>query len=85
MDSIIIKGVDCHIGSQITEIGPFTDAITKLLKMIDTLTLMGIEIDHLDIGGGIGITRLLSAFDKTSSSYTDRWIKAFTSDTSTPK
>ena len=55
MDSIIIKGVDCHIGSQITEIGPFTDAISKLLKMIDTLTLMGIEIDHLDIGGGIGI------------------------------
>ena len=43
MDSIIIKGVDCHIGSQITEIGPFTDAISKLLKMIDTLTLMGIE------------------------------------------
>tara|TARA_A100001011_G_scaffold373455_1_gene432885 strand:- start:234 stop:1103 length:870 start_codon:yes stop_codon:yes gene_type:complete len=37
------------------------------------------------VGGGIGITRLLSAFDKTSSSYTDRWIKAFTSDTSTPK
>ena len=55
MDSIIIKGVDCHIGSQITEIGPFTDAISKLLKMIDTLTLMDIEIDHLDIGGGIGI------------------------------
>ena len=35
------------------------------------------------VGGGIGITRLLSAFDKTSSSYTDRWIKDFTSDTST--
>ena len=55
MDSLIIKGVDCHIGSQITEIAPFIDAISKLLKMVDTLTLLGIEIDHLDIGGGIGI------------------------------
>tara|TARA_B100000035_G_scaffold134321_1_gene114302 strand:+ start:54423 stop:55676 length:1254 start_codon:yes stop_codon:yes gene_type:complete len=55
MDSLIIKGVDCHIGSQITELGPFVDAISKLLKMIDTLSLMDIKIDHLDIGGGIGI------------------------------
>ena len=55
MDSIIIKGIDCHIGSQITELAPFIDAISKLLKMVDALTLLGIEIDHLDIGGGIGI------------------------------
>lgn len=55
MDSIIIKGIDCHIGSQITELAPFIDAISKLLKMVDTLTLLGIEINHLDIGGGIGI------------------------------
>ena len=55
MDSVMIKGVDCHIGSQITEIGPFIDSISKLLKMTDTLASMGIEIEHLDIGGGIGI------------------------------
>ena len=55
MDSVLIKGIDCHIGSQITEIGPFVDAISKLINMVDTLALMNIEINHIDIGGGIGI------------------------------
>ena len=55
MDSLLIKGIDCHIGSQITDISPFIDAITKLVEMIEKLVLMGIEINHIDIGGGIGI------------------------------
>ena len=55
MDSVLIKGIDCHIGSQITEIGPFVDAISKLINMVDALALMNIEINHIDIGGGIGI------------------------------
>ena len=55
MDSVLIKGIDCHIGSQITKIGPFVDAISKLINMVDTLALMNIEINHIDIGGGIGI------------------------------
>ena len=77
-DSIIIKGVDCHIGSQITEIGPFIDAISKLLKMIDTLTLMGIDIDHLDIGGGIGINyddEKIFNFDEYASAITRLFAK----------
>jgi len=55
MDSISIRGIDCHIGSQITELSPFIDSIAKLVGIIDKLKVLGIHIAHLDIGGGIGI------------------------------
>ena len=55
MDSIAIRGIDCHIGSQITELSPFIDSIAKLVGIIDKLKVLGIHIAHLDIGGGIGI------------------------------
>ena len=55
LDSIEIKGIDCHIGSQITELQPFEDSIKKLLGLIDHLQSIGILIKHIDIGGGIGI------------------------------
>ena len=55
LDSIEIKGIDCHIGSQITELQPFEDSIKKLLVLIDHLNSIGISIEHIDIGGGIGI------------------------------
>ncbi len=50
-----IVGVDCHIGSQITEISPYLDALDKLLDLIATLKADDIHIEHLDIGGGLGI------------------------------
>lgn len=50
-----VVGVDCHIGSQITEVDPFLDALDKLLKLIDALKVKGIVLKHLDIGGGLGI------------------------------
>ncbi|HLS51513.1 MAG TPA: diaminopimelate decarboxylase, partial [Burkholderiaceae bacterium] len=50
-----ITGVDCHIGSQITQVAPYLDALDKLLDLIETLQTMGISIQHLDLGGGIGI------------------------------
>lgn len=50
-----IVGVDCHIGSQITEISPFLDALDKLILLIKNLQQLGIELHHLDIGGGLGI------------------------------
>ncbi|MEI6898216.1 MAG: diaminopimelate decarboxylase [Psychromonas sp.] len=50
-----IKGVDCHIGSQITEISPFIEALDKLLELIDQLEEQGINITHLDLGGGLGV------------------------------
>ncbi|GLP97476.1 diaminopimelate decarboxylase [Paraferrimonas sedimenticola] len=52
---IAVKGVDCHIGSQLIEIPPFIDALERLLGLIDQLQGMGIEIEHLDVGGGLGV------------------------------
>ncbi|HAF00277.1 MAG TPA: diaminopimelate decarboxylase, partial [Methylophilaceae bacterium] len=56
MTNIAIHGVDCHIGSQITELSPFLDALDKVLGLVDTLETKGIHISHIDVGGGIGIT-----------------------------
>lgn len=53
---IEIKGVDCHIGSQLTEIKPFLDAMDRMLALIDRLAEQGIEIKHFDVGGGLGVT-----------------------------
>ena len=50
-----VTGIDCHIGSQITEVTPFADALDKILLLIDALKKEGIEIHHLDLGGGLGI------------------------------
>ena len=51
-----IKGVDCHIGSQLTEISPFMDALDRVLALVDNLAEQGINIEHLDLGGGLGVT-----------------------------
>jgi len=48
-------GIDCHIGSQLTDITPFIDALERVLKLKDTLAEIGIDIHHLDLGGGLGI------------------------------
>lgn len=50
-----VVGVDCHIGSQITEVSPYLDALDKLLSLIAQLKSEGIELHHLDLGGGLGI------------------------------
>lgn len=50
-----VMGVDCHIGSQLTELTPFIDAFDRLLMLIDELALAGIEIKHVDLGGGLGV------------------------------
>ncbi len=50
-----VKGVDCHIGSQLTEIRPFLDALDRVLALVDGLAEQGITIEHLDLGGGLGV------------------------------
>ncbi len=55
MSNIEVHGIECHIGSQITELSPFVDALRRLVKLVDQLADRGIEIKHLDIGGGRGI------------------------------
>ena len=51
-----VAGVSCHIGSQLTRISPFVDALKKLKDLVERLTGMGMIIDYLDLGGGLGIT-----------------------------
>ena len=55
MSYIDIKGIDCHIGSQITELKPFMDALDRVLSLVDQLKKNNIQLSHIDIGGGIGI------------------------------
>lgn len=55
MTHIDVQGVDCHIGSQLTDNAPFLDALARVLALIDELEKEGISIHHLDIGGGLGI------------------------------
>jgi len=50
-----IEGVDCHIGSQLTEVAPFIAALERVLALVDALEREGIAIRHLDLGGGLGI------------------------------
>ncbi|AIW17661.1 diaminopimelate decarboxylase [Vibrio coralliilyticus] len=55
LENLTIKGIDCHIGSQLTDIEPFIDATDRLLALIDDLKAQGINIEHLDVGGGLGV------------------------------
>lgn len=55
LPNLKIVGIDCHIGSQLTKIDPFLDAFDRLLGMVDRLAGEGIVLEHIDIGGGLGI------------------------------
>jgi len=55
LEHIEIVGMDCHIGSQLTDMSPYIDALDRLLELIARLRGAGIEIRHLDLGGGLGI------------------------------
>lgn len=56
LENLNVVGMDCHIGSQLTDIDPFVDALERLLLLIDELADKGIVISHLDVGGGLGVT-----------------------------
>lgn len=56
MPNLDVIGVDCHIGSQLTSMSPFLDALDRVLALIDQLSSQGIIIKHLDMGGGLGVT-----------------------------
>ena len=55
LEGLEVIGIDCHIGSQLTTTTPFADALDRVLAMIDTLATHDIHIEHLDIGGGLGV------------------------------
>jgi diaminopimelate decarboxylase len=56
LENVQVVGLDCHIGSQLTELAPFIDALQLMLDLIDTLADDGIAIRHLDLGGGLGVS-----------------------------
>ncbi len=51
-----VVGIDCHIGSQITQLPPYLDALDRLLDLVEAVEAVGIPIHHVDVGGGLGIT-----------------------------
>ncbi|BCZ79166.1 diaminopimelate decarboxylase [Paraburkholderia terrae] len=56
MKHLDVVGIDCHIGSQITEVAPYLDAVDKLLELVEQIEADGLKIKHIDVGGGLGIT-----------------------------
>ena len=56
LPNLELIGIDCHIGSQLTETQPFVDALDRVIEMISTLKALGIQLKHIDIGGGLGVT-----------------------------
>ncbi len=55
LPGIKVVGIDCHIGSQLTEIAPFLAALDRVLDLVDRLRRAGIRLEHIDLGGGVGI------------------------------
>jgi diaminopimelate decarboxylase len=55
MANLSVVGIDCHIGSQITSMSPFIDALDRLLALVQKIETTGIKLEHIDIGGGLGI------------------------------
>lgn len=55
LPNLDLIGIDCHIGSQLTETQPFVDALDRVISMIDHLKTLGIQLKHIDIGGGLGV------------------------------
>jgi len=55
LPGLAISGVDCHIGSQLVELSPFLDALERVLLLVEELQADGIALDHLDLGGGLGV------------------------------
>ena len=66
-----IVGVDCHIGSQITEVSPFVDALDRLKELISLLRRDGLEVQYLDLGGGLGIS-----YDQETPPHPEEYAKA---------
>ncbi|WP_448549501.1 diaminopimelate decarboxylase [Thalassotalea fusca] len=71
MSHLAIKGIDCHIGSQLTELSPFLDALDRVLVLVDKLADLGIHLSHLDVGGGLGV-----CYDQETPPHPKEYAKA---------
>jgi diaminopimelate decarboxylase len=71
---IAVKGIDSHIGSQLTEIQPFLDALDRVLLLVDNLAEQGIKLSHIDVGGGLGV-----CYDNEQPPHPNEYAKAIAS------
>lgn len=71
LSHVEVIGVDCHIGSQLTELAPFLDAMDRMLALVDELATAGIQLTHLDMGGGLGVQ-----YDNEAPPAVDVYIQA---------
>ncbi|MBW3141410.1 diaminopimelate decarboxylase [Ferrimonas balearica] len=71
LPNLLVKGADCHIGSQLTTLPPFIDALDRLLALVDRLAELGIVLSHLDVGGGLGVR-----YDEESPPLPDEYARA---------
>ena len=71
LSHVEIKGLDCHIGSQLTSLPPFLAALERLLGLIEQLEQEGIHLEHLDVGGGLGVT-----YDDETPPHPDQYAQA---------
>ena len=71
LSNLKVIGVDCHIGSQLTELAPFLDAMDRMLQLVDELAAIGINLTHLDMGGGLGVR-----YDAEQPPAVDAYIQA---------
>jgi len=73
LDNVQITGIDCHIGSQLTETEPFVDALKRVLILIEKLSAIGVELQHIDLGGGLGVV-----YDDETPPKPDEYVEALT-------
>jgi diaminopimelate decarboxylase len=73
LDNVQITGIDCHIGSQLTEVEPFVDALKRVLILIEKLNTEGIELQHIDLGGGLGVV-----YDDETPPKPNEYVEALT-------
>ena len=69
LPNIDVAGIDCHIGSQLLDPAPFVEALERILALVDQLTAEGIGINHLDLGGGLGIKYKADQAEPSVASY----------------
>lgn len=68
-----VVGIDCHIGSQITDISPYLDAMDRVLDLVDAIESSGITLKHIDFGGGLGIDYNMPVDNELPPSADDMW------------
>jgi len=71
LSHIAVKGIDCHIGSQLTEVKPFLDALDRVLALVDRLAKINITLSHIDVGGGLGV-----CYDDETPPHPNEYAKA---------